>query len=92
MSLMDEAKSEPIAIRWAQSDLEVINKARLIKRQNHSEFVREAALDRARETMLDNNFYELSLKNFIEFEKILAAPAKKNSKLKAILNSKSPWE
>jgi len=92
MSLMDEAKSEPVTVRWQQSELELIAKARNLRKQNHSEFVRQAALDLAKETMLDNNVYELSLKNFLEFEKILNAPAKPNAKLKAFLNSKSPWE
>lgn len=92
MAIANKAKTETLPVRCSKSDVELIDKASQMLNVNRSEFVREAILDRARETMLDNSNYEFSLKNFLEFEKIISAPAKDNAALKAILKSKSPWE
>ena len=92
MSLIENQKSARLPIRLSQADLELIDSASAHLNLNRSEFVLEAALERAQNTMLDNNVYELSLKNFLEFEKILSTPAKKNEKLRDFLAAKSPWE
>ena len=59
--------------------------------KNRSDFMLEAACDKARSVMLDQVFFGLDADRFRQFTKLLDAPPKPNPGLDRLMAVKAPW-
>ena len=60
--------------------------------KNRSDFMLEAACEKAQGAMLDQVFFGLDAKSFRDFRKLLDAPPSANSTLERLLATVSPWK
>jgi uncharacterized protein (DUF1778 family) len=60
--------------------------------RNRSDFLLEAACEKAQNVLLDQTFFTLDEKAFTRFAALCDAPAKPNPALTRLLASVSPWE
>jgi len=76
--------------RYKQRDL--IDRAAEAQGKNRSEFMLQAACEKAQEVLLDRTFFALDKKSYEHFLRLLNAPVKPNAGLKKLLASSAPWE
>lgn len=81
-----------IRARNAQRDL--IDRAAEAVGKNRSDFMLEAACERARNVMLDQTFFALDAKTFERFRALLdrPLPPRNRASLKRLLARKTPWK
>lgn len=91
MSTAADPKSERINIRVSSSRRELIEQAAAIKGQSLSEFMLASAADAAENELLDQSVFQVESKVLAQLHKELAAPGKANKKIKALLNTRTPW-
>jgi uncharacterized protein (DUF1778 family) len=76
--------------RAAQKDL--IDRAAEAQGKNRTEFVLEAACERAEQVLLDKTFFALDEDKHKEFAAILEAPLANQERVMRLLTKKAPWE
>jgi len=81
-----------INLRAKSDQRELIDRAASIQRKTRSEFMLEAACERAEQVLLDQTLFVLDAQRFAEFTRILDAPAKPNPRLLKLLSKRAPWE
>lgn len=79
-----------LRVRVEQRDL--IDSAAQTLGKNRSDFILEAACEKAQGVMLDQVFFSLDAKNFRKFQKLLDALPSANPALERLLATVSPWE
>jgi len=86
--------SANINIRTTPSRKQMIDQAAQVVGRNRSEFVLEAAEDRAREVLMDQTSFNLSPEQFARFNQILDEPLPTESAvaIARLLNRKAPWD
>lgn len=57
-----------------------------------SDFMLEAAYEKAQEILLDSTLFILDDAQWAEFNHVLDSPPKPNEKLLKLLNTQAPWE
>ncbi len=91
MSTAADPKSERINIRVSSSRRELIEQAAANRGQSLSEFMLASAADAAENQLLDQRVFEVNAKTLAALHRQLATPGKVNQKLKALLNTRTPW-
>ena len=76
--------------RPAQRDL--IDQAAQLLGKNRSDFMLEAACDKAQSVLLDQVFFSLDAEKFRRFTKLLDAPPAHNPGLERLMAVKAPWD
>ncbi len=79
-----------LRVRAEQRDL--IDCAAHALGKNRSDFMLEAACEKAQGVMLDQVFFRLDAKCIRKFRKLLDAPPSANPALERLLATVSPWE
>jgi uncharacterized protein (DUF1778 family) len=70
---------------------DLINRAASLLGTGPSDFMLEAACERARYVVLDQVFFSLTERNFQQFTASLDAPVSPNAGLERLLSVRSPW-
>ncbi len=81
-----------INLRAHTDQRDLIDQAARLLGKNRSDFMIEAACERAQDVMLDQVFFTLDAKNFQRFQAALDAPPANNVGLKRLLATKAPWD
>jgi uncharacterized protein (DUF1778 family) len=81
-----------INLRAREVQKNLIDRAAQAQGRNRSEFMLEAACDKAQQVLLDQTFFALNEKSYRKFVELLDAPPKVDTRLKQLLASKAPWE
>ena len=81
-----------INLRAHTDQRDLIDQAARLLGKNRSDFMIEAACERAQDVMLDQVFFTLDTKNFQRFQMALDAPPANNAGLKRLLATKAPWD
>lgn len=76
--------------RTAQKDL--IDRAAELQGKKRTEFMLEAACEKAEEVLLDKTFFTLDERRFRQFAKILDAPLAHQERLMKLLAKRVPWD
>jgi uncharacterized protein (DUF1778 family) len=76
--------------RAAQKDL--IDRAAEVQGKKRTEFMLQAACEKAEQVLLDKTFFALDEKRFNRFVKILDAPLESQDRITRLLASKAPWD
>jgi uncharacterized protein (DUF1778 family) len=85
-------RSAAINIRAEAGQRDLIDRAAALVGKNRSDFMLEAACDKARNVMLDEVFFQLDGGRFRQFCALLDAPAAPNPGLERLLAVPSPWD
>ena len=85
-----EAVSINIRAKLRQRDL--IDQAAERLGRSRSDFMLEAACNRAEDVLLDQAFFAVDAGSFAEFQKLLERPLPATDKLRRLLKTKAPWE
>lgn len=81
-----------INLRALPQQRDLIDHAAALLGKNRSDFMLEAACERAQAVLLDQVFFKLDTERFQQFAALLDAPISPNAGLKKLLAVKSPWE
>ncbi len=92
MLSQDSPKDTLINMRVHSSTRDFIDQAAKATGKARSDFMLEAAFEKAEEVLLDRTFFALNDEQWEEFNRILDNPPKANDKLKKLLATPAPWE
>ena len=80
-----------INLRAQPEQRDLIDQAASLLRKNRSDFMLEAACDKAQAVLLDQVFFSLDAVKFQAFNAMLDAPIQPNEGLARLLEVKAPW-
>lgn len=80
-----------INLRALPEQRDLIDQAAGLLGKNRSDFMLEAACERAQSILLDQVFFSLNAEKFRQFEALLDAPVAPNVGLKRLMAVKAPW-
>ncbi len=80
-----------INLRALPEQRDLIDQAASLLGKNRSDFMLEAACDKARTVVLDQVFFSLDANKFNEFTAMLDAPPSHNLGLERLMAVKAPW-
>lgn len=80
-----------INLRALPEQRDLIDQAAQLVGKTRSEFMLEAACDKAQSVLLDQVFFSLDEDRFRQFTALLDAPAQTNPGLERLLGVKAPW-
>lgn len=86
------ALSVPINMKAEPKVRSLIDRAAKIAHRNRTEFVLEAAIQRAEEVILDQQLITVDEGRFERFVAALDAPPASNPRLQRLMERKAPWE
>jgi uncharacterized protein (DUF1778 family) len=81
-----------INLRSRPEQRDLIDRAAQLLGKSRSDFMLEAACDRAKAVLLDQVFFNLDAARFRQFIKLLDAPPAPNPGLERLLAVKAPWD
>jgi uncharacterized protein (DUF1778 family) len=81
-----------INLRARATDRDLIDRAAHAQGKTRSEFMLEAARERAQQVLVDQTFFQLDPKRFKRFVRLLDAPVARAKELVDLLQRKAPWE
>lgn len=85
-------RNTAINLRAHTEQRELIDQAASLLGKNRSDFMLEAACEKAQGVMLDQVFFQLDAKKFQQFFRMLDAPVQVNKGLERLLAVKAPWD
>ncbi len=85
-------QSVPINMKAEPQVRSLIDRAAKLTHRNRTEFVLEAALQRAQDVILDQALISVSPTQFEKFIDALDSPPASNPRLRKVLKHKAPWE
>lgn len=80
-----------INLRARPDQRDLIDQAAAVLGKNRSDFMLEAACERARAVVLDQVFFNLDAEKFRQFTETLDAPAASNPGLRRLMEMQAPW-
>ena len=84
-------RDAPINLRARPEQRELIDQAARLLGKNRSDFMLEAACDRAQSVLLDQVLFQLEATRFREFTALLDAPPAPNAGLERLMAVEVPW-
>ncbi|HEY1077409.1 MAG TPA: DUF1778 domain-containing protein [Fontimonas sp.] len=81
-----------INLRALPQQRDLIDQAASLLGKNRSDFMLEAACERAQSVLLDQVFFNLDADRFQQFITLLDAPPTPNEALKKLMAVTAPWE
>lgn len=81
-----------INLRALPQQRDLIDQAAQLLGKNRSDFMLEAACDKAQSVLLDQVFFGLDETNFRAFTSMLDVPVQPNPGLERLLSVKAPWK
>jgi uncharacterized protein (DUF1778 family) len=85
-------RNAAINLRARAEQRELIDQAASLVGKNRSDFMLEAACEKAQGVLLDQVFFRLDAAKFKQFRKLLDASATSNPGLERLLAIKAPWD
>lgn len=80
-----------INLRALPEQRDLIDRAAQVLGKNRSDFMLEAACDKAQAVLLDQVYFNLDADKFQQFLDLLDAPPRPNSGLERLMALKAPW-
>jgi len=85
-------RAAAINLRALPEQRDLIDHAATLLGKNRSDFMLEAACERAQSVLLDQVFFSLDTEKFQQFTAMLDAPPSANEGLARLMAVKAPWE
>jgi len=86
------SQSVPINMKADPQVRNLIDRAAKISHRNRTEFVLDAAIQKAEEVILDQQLISIDEARFQRFLSALDAPPASNPRLQILLGRKTPWK
>jgi uncharacterized protein (DUF1778 family) len=80
-----------INLRARAEQRDLIDHAAQLLGKNRSDFMLEAACDKAQSVILDQVFFSLGAERFHQFSQLLDTPPRQNAKLDRLMAVNFPW-
>jgi uncharacterized protein (DUF1778 family) len=87
-----QRSSVTINLRASAKLRDLVDRAAEASGKTRTEFMLEAARERAENVLLDRRYFELEEAQFEAFQRALDAPPPPNDKLRALFRRKPAWE
>lgn len=84
-------RNAAINLRALPAQRDLIDQAASLLGKNRSDFMLEAACERAQAVLLDRVFFALDPDRFAEFTRLLDAPVDANPGLDRLMSVEAPW-
>jgi len=84
-------RESAINLRALPEQRDLIDQAAKLLNKNRSDFMLEAACERAQTVLLDQVFFNLDTDKFAQFTTLLDAPVSHNLGLERLMNIPAPW-
>jgi len=84
-------RNAAINLRALPDQRDLIDRAASLLGKNRSDFMLEAACDKAQAVVLDQVFFNLDADKFHRFAQLLDAPPARNPGLERLMAVKTPW-
>jgi uncharacterized protein (DUF1778 family) len=81
-----------INLRAPAKQRALIDQAAQVLGKTRTDFMLEAAYEKAQQVLLDRTVFALDTKSFDRFVELLDAPVKPNKALSRLLSKRAPWE
>ena len=78
-------------LRARPEQRDLIDRAAKLLGRSRSDFMLEAACEKAQSVLLDQVFFGLDAEKFRQFTKLLDAPPARNPRLERLMAVKAPW-
>ncbi len=85
-------RTAAINIRALPDQRDLIDQAAALSGKNRSDFMLEAACEKAQTVLLDQVYFRLDESDFRKFVEQLDQPVSPNPRLERLLARKAPWE
>ncbi len=85
-------RDTPINLRARAEQRELIDQAAELLGKSRSDFMLEAACDRALSVLLDQIFFRLDAARFAQFNALLDAPSEHSPGFQRLMAVHSPWD
>lgn len=85
-------RDAPINLRAMPQQRDLIDQAAQLLGKNRSDFMLEAACDKAQSVLLDQVFFNLDEAKLQQFQALLDAPPEPNPGLERLLAVEAPWD
>jgi uncharacterized protein (DUF1778 family) len=85
-------RAAAINLRALPEQRDLIDQAASLLGKNRSDFMLEAACERAQTVLLDQIFFSLDAEQFQQFSAMLDAPPGANAGLERLMEVKAPWQ
>ena len=89
---MESTASTVINLRTPPAQRELIDRAARLQGKSRTEFMLEAAREKAEQVLLDQTLFTVDAKQFKAFIALMDAPLSGNAGLKRLLARRAPWE
>ena len=86
------ARETTINLRAPAAQRALIDQAAQVLGKTRTDFMLEAAYEKAQQVLLDRTVFALDAKSFDRFVELLDAPVKANKALSRLLAKRAPWE
>lgn len=85
-------RAAAINLRALPQQRDLIDQAASLLGKNRSDFMLEAACERAQAVLLDHVYFSLDAEKYQRFTQLLDAPPEPNTGLERLLAVKAPWQ
>lgn len=85
-------RDTPINLRAHAEQRELIDRAALVLGKNRSDFMLEAACDKAQSVLLDQVYFRLNDASWPQFNRWLDASPERNTGLEQLMAVQAPWD
>ena len=92
MSALTASRPSVINLRAPAAKRALIDHAAQVQGQSRTEFMLDAASEKAQQVLLDQTLFSVTPKQHKAFVTLMAAPLNKNAALQRLLAKRSPWE
>jgi len=92
MSQAQAVEAVSINIRAKVRQRDLIDQAAARLGRSRSDFMLEAACNKAEDVLLDQAFFAVNAGTFAKFKELLDRPLPATDKLRRLLKTKAPWE
>jgi uncharacterized protein (DUF1778 family) len=89
---MSTPATKVINFRAPAAKQALIDQAAQVSGKNRTEFILDAACEKAREVLADQTHFALGRQAMQRFNTLVEAPIKKPDALRRLLNTPAPWE
>ena len=87
-----EKKDHPLSMRLPEADIALIDRAAGLRGRSRTDFIREAAVRAAEDTLMENTLIRMSSAGFKAFLRAVSRPAKAVPEIIELAGRSPPWE
>ena len=85
-------KDYPLSMRLPESDIAMIDRAASLRGRSRTDFVRNAAVEAAEATLMENMFIRMSPEGFDAFMAVINGPPRVVPEMVELFRRPVPWE